>query len=101
MVRYDNEKNSIELLISFIRVENLIMRPRECYNSCILTDIFHRRITKKARYRDCRGSSHRPSEDKEMYLRRLSIGEPILSNRENGFLFFDRKTVHTRAQLQL
>ena len=32
-----NEKNSIELLISFI-------------NSCILTDIFHKRITNKARY---------------------------------------------------
>jgi len=28
MVRYANEKNPIELLISSIRVENLIMRPR-------------------------------------------------------------------------
>lgn len=28
MVRYDNEKNSIELLISSIRVENLTMSPK-------------------------------------------------------------------------
>jgi len=33
----------------------------------------------------------RPSEEKEMYLPRLSIGKPILSKTENGVLFFNKE----------
>jgi len=52
----------------------------------------NRRITKKARYPRLKRVSQRPSEDKEMYLPRLSIGKPILSNRGRmGFSFLNRE----------
>jgi len=48
-----------------------------------------KRITQKGKLIPrSRREPERPSEEKEMYLRRLSIGEPILSKTENGFFVF-------------
>ncbi len=55
---------------------------QKCYDFCILRE------------------AERPSEEKGMYLPGLSTGEPILSNRENGFfLFFNKEKRDTKTKL--
>jgi len=63
---------------------------QKCYNINVLSDVVYKRITEKANYpKKNRRQDQRLSEKKENVPRKvIYIGEPILSNRENGFYLF-------------
>ncbi len=81
-------KSLLLLLISLIPFDNELQK---CYNMDVLNDVVYKRTTKRRTIRKNRRQGQRSSEEKEMWLPRLSMSEPILSNRKNGFSFLIEK----------
>ena len=93
MVCYDNGKESIELLMSSISVENLIMRPRNAIVAVSWRDIFHNKDNQQ-------GEVSETAEGQPRSLLRMRKcaypgylqENPFVQNRGNGFFLFNRET---------